>query len=1121
MKRKERKIKNMTMSKIDKEDVQHMNIDMNMNVRTSMNMKEGTITAAAGQRRDPNDQVIVAPLHQITGMNRDRLEAEDTHTLRNPPPTALTTTSSATTTKTPKGTSKRVNNLNSARNSGGTGACTGGDKDGGIEVDTDSKNVNSNGSTNTSTSTNGNKNASANANANNSLSVNASKADGSNNSGPSSKSGLGSRNVVSSSAGSSSNSNSSSGDDKGPDHHNKGGMDKAGSSNKGGSSDKDKGSSSKPKPKVKGSKTTSQSHGYEHDNGLAHEHDHEHEHEHALYRNYTRGSNTIQEETQAQLQVNANGNVNVNDEDQNPMKPLSENGSDGGYAGSASSNDVFDNSSSTSDSVSSTEGRHTSKPSSLNAKRCRGGKESRYASSSSELADFSSGASDSGDPNTNENGRLREREREHAHGRRNGHENGHTHGRRNNYSISSQRVSSSSYLLVDSSSDDSASLVEGKAGKKRRINSDRAKAPNTRTRTTPAAPVATSTSMLKAVAKRRKRSSTEAETSDCDCDSSTDSKKALTVGTKTTGLDTTRTRSESTEKYVLPRSWDFIEQRLKNKASSLADLQDNYQSAMKRFRDSDSNSNLSSSTSNEKSLTPLYNIGVDVMAKILSYLKPMEANRVLSEPLSKTFRSSFSNPQDVWKILCLSEPFYARVKKKFDESDDSSSSYPICDNMELQHVLGRYRLLYSSFVRCVTYLDRIKEDALNGNAPSIQETSKDTIADRPAFKGNSSLESFFARARDTNATRRVKYASSSLTSRLLGPVHRSGIVGNVDLPRSCAVYSIVNWMVAFADVAGIQMMCMHVLPILLEDDKQRTTAQNAGLTDIVLRAMVLFPDNAELHTSAFHTLVLLARPIGGKEGMIFYRAMVNASGIFNIGSSTGKSGIAIMLDSMKRFSTNENLQAMSCWSMVNIALIQSQKVALVRLGGISAAGNAMMQHPTSPDVQFRALFALINLVIPSENLPENSLEAEAIREQVDGVNQNSETDMLDETVEYITNLVVVAMKNFCSNGAILNRACLVLHNLSLNVKYHNVLLWTPNCYQMIEWCIENYKQDKVLQQSARGTLQRLQMTLSNDEALRSKFAESIRAQQQSVVNSVLLQSEMISRASDNGGEGTA
>jgi len=226
--------------------------------------------------------------------------------------------------------------------------------------------------------------------------------------------------------------------------------------------------------------------------------------------------------------------------------------------------------------------------------------------------------------------------------------------------------------------------------------------------------------------------------------------------------------------------------------------------------------------------------------------------------------------------------------------------------------------------------------------------------------------------------------------------------------------------------------------------------------------MVLFPDMVKLHTAAFHTLVLLARPLGGKEGMLFHSAMVKADGIFNIGSSTGKSGIAIMLDSMKRFFDDEHLQAMSCWSMVNIALIPSQKVVLVRLGGISAAANAMIHHPHNAEVQFRALFALINLVIPSDNLSNNSVEVQDIDRQVAGMNQNSEVEMLDESIEDITNLVVVAMKNFCSSEAILNRACLVLHNLSLNVAYHKVLLLTPNCYQMLEWCIGNYRHDNVL-----------------------------------------------------------
>lgn len=229
-----------------------------------------------------------------------------------------------------------------------------------------------------------------------------------------------------------------------------------------------------------------------------------------------------------------------------------------------------------------------------------------------------------------------------------------------------------------------------------------------------------------------------------------------------------------------------------------------------------------------------------------------------------------------------------------------------------------------------------------------------------------------------------------LTDRLLGPAPTGEVSPeNVALPWSCALYSIVNWMVAFADVEGIQVMCLKVLPYLLEDEQQRITAQRVGLTDVILRGMMLFPDNVQLHTASFHTLVLLARPLGGREGMLFHSSMVNAAGIFsgaqnrNNGAvnddgdgdeeetmfsggsqSDGKNGIAVMLDSMRRFEGDEALQAMSCWSLVNIALAPVQKEVLVKLGGIEVTTNAMMRHPHNAEVQFRALFALINLVIP-------------------------------------------------------------------------------------------------------------------------------------------------------------
>ena len=114
---------------------------------------------------------------------------------------------------------------------------------------------------------------------------------------------------------------------------------------------------------------------------------------------------------------------------------------------------------------------------------------------------------------------------------------------------------------------------------------------------------------------------------------------------------------------------------------------------------------------------------------------------------------------------------------------------------------------------------------------------------------------------------KVKYGQSQLSARLLGP-SKSGKAGNVNLPWSCAIYSIVNWMVAFADVEGIQTLCLSVLPCLLEDDCQRTNAPLAGLTDIVLRGMVLFPDSVSLNTAAFHTIVLLARPLGDRKSVV-------------------------------------------------------------------------------------------------------------------------------------------------------------------------------------------------------------------------------------------------------------
>jgi hypothetical protein len=322
------------------------------------------------------------------------------------------------------------------------------------------------------------------------------------------------------------------------------------------------------------------------------------------------------------------------------------------------------------------------------------------------------------------------------------------------------------------------------------------------------------------------------------------------------------------------------------------------------------------------------------------------------------------------------------------------------------------------------------------------------------------------------------------------------------------------------------------MPDLLENDQQRMTAQSAGITDIVLKAMLIFPHSVELHISAFHTLVLLARPMGGREGMLF-RSSMTANGIFGPDNPHhGRSGIGIMLDSMNRFKNSTALLAMSCWALVNIALNPTQKKLLVKLGGIQAVANAMRRHPFDAEVQFRALFALINLVIPSPRSPRNRDAAPVVNRDQRGEHQqgeeveghgpgaeirraadaaavaaplllNSEEDdeptercILDATVGDVASLVVKAMKNFCSCANILDRACLVLHNLSLNQDYHTILLWTPNLYQMLEWSIANYRTSSlVLTQSASAALQRLQNTLARNATLRGRFRQTLKTQQ--------------------------
>jgi len=589
-----------------------------------------------------------------------------------------------------------------------------------------------------------------------------------------------------------------------------------------------------------------------------------------------------------------------------------------------------------------------------------------------------------------------------------------------------------------------------------------------------------------------------------------------------------------------------------------------------------------SKNSIENSSILFLNLGSDVMVAVLSFLEPRETIDLLTIPLCKQWRLSCTLDQELWRTMCCTKPFSADLPSYnaaidfCDDHDDGPFCFPNDSNFssENKNALGEYRLMYTSFVRCRKYLDRVQnDDDLEGRViSSVKELKKsDNASSFPTFGVTKPLRNFLARSKEHGLlksvigkietvdiscvstdgcetrqdpsskkkieenNRKPKYGTSMITSRLWGP-SATGVPSHLNLPKSCAIYSIVNWMVAHPNVPGIQTMCIESLPSLLEDEHQRKIGRRVGLVEVVLCAMLRFPEIIELHIAIFHAIVLLARPIGGREGMLFDTSMAastrsigltsvvelsdavslaarcgghpslttknnqqlatstNSGNSFSTlvkkqGNQTGKTGISLLVDSMQRFPSSEKLQSMACWAFVNVALVPLQKNILMTIGGIEAVLSAMEKHPKSFDVQFRALFSLINLAVCSR-------QSEFFRDSsIDGAAATrAEEAILVALVPKIINLTVSAMKNFSDSEQILNRGCLVVHNLSQSSEFMPTLLEIPDCYQILEWCHNNHASERTLRRSISSTLQRMIFYLEQHPQVQERLSISVNRQ---------------------------
>jgi hypothetical protein len=214
----------------------------------------------------------------------------------------------------------------------------------------------------------------------------------------------------------------------------------------------------------------------------------------------------------------------------------------------------------------------------------------------------------------------------------------------------------------------------------------------------------------------------------------------------------------------------------------------------------------------------LLSLGRDIMVSLLRFLEPTETLCLMTVPLCKEWRRSYTAHQDMWKTLCCQDPFSAKlnnnVNKKsssslvesassvysedescYDENDDDSfcalgqeqdectgmdSAHTHCDMNN--HVLCQYRLLYTSFVRCIKYLKHIQEDAHNGRPPSEMDLGTTNHYNRfPTFGVTKSLKKFLAKKKDHVSLRSVIGDGSGTFHSNPPPVTATATVSSIEM----------------------------------------------------------------------------------------------------------------------------------------------------------------------------------------------------------------------------------------------------------------------------------------------------------------------------------------------------
>jgi len=376
----------------------------------------------------------------------------------------------------------------------------------------------------------------------------------------------------------------------------------------------------------------------------------------------------------------------------------------------------------------------------------------------------------------------------------------------------------------------------------------------------------------------------------------------------------------------------------------------------------------------------------ELFHSVLGFLTAAEAHRILDAPICHQHRVLMSKDPCVWRELCCSHPWHVERA----QLDALCYWFSTKGAKAPLPPLGRYQPKFGSDTK----------NAMSNGATAYRRLHCTLLQ-----------------------------SVQSLRSKSSGPEHRLACI--------CAA------MGRFSTVQGIQKEALAACLPLLQAEPMRRKAQASTLSGLIVSCIHTF-NHPTLQCLALHALVLLARPLGGHEGAVHVGF---APSLPSLEGPVG--GICGVLKLMDQNSDHSRLQAMACWSLVNFALNPSVKSYMLEQGAIQRVLQSMKLHPRDREVQFRAIFSLINLVVPDGNVS------------------------IQHHIEDIVHQLLEAMQSFCEDCRLVNRASLVLQNLSLNELNHATLK-RPRVQRLLQRSLVQFgASDAVLGQSIRATLMRL------------------------------------------------